>query len=412
MRLSAVHLSTLITCLWSLHASAASEPDAHPHQLQYKEEALLVDTLNHIRDRHLDEALQSIETLVELNPKFRLAQLVYGDLLLAKSQPIGEFGNLPLKARGRINELRDEARSRLRSHLSQPQQGTLPASMLRLSADQKRIIVVDLEMSRLYLFENDNGTPRLLANFYASIGKNGIAKQVEGDLKTPVGVYFISQRISGKELPDLYGAGALPIDYPNPWDHRLGRTGYGIWIHGVPSDTYSRAPRSSEGCVALANADFETLTPLIDIGKTPVILAEKVDWQAPFHIEQQRKELEDAIEKWRRDWESRNIARYAANYSQSFQAGKHDYANWVARKEAINKAKTQIEIQLTDLSIFSDPGEEGLVVVRFNQRYNSNNYSGDAYKRQYWKREGDGVWRIVYEGTDTISTPPLARNNQ
>jgi len=409
MRLSSIRLLILVSCLWSLHAGAASEPDTHPHQLQLQEEALLVDTLNHIRDRHMDEALQSIETLVELNPKFRLAQLVYGDLLLAKSQPIGEFGNFSLKARGRINELRDEARTRLRSHLSQPQQGTLPANLLRLSADQKRIIVVDLEMSRLYLFENDNGTPRLLSNFYASIGKNGTAKRVEGDLKTPVGVYFVSQHIPGEKLPDLYGAGAFPIDYPNPLDHRLGHTGYGIWIHGVPSDTYSRAPRSSEGCVALANADFESLIPFIDIGKTPVILSKKVNWQEPSVIEQQRKDLEKSIEKWRKDWESLNLSRYATNYSKSFKAGRRNYKSWMGRKEAVNKAKTHIQINLSDISIFSDPGEEGLVVVRFNQHYNSNNYSGEAGKRQYWKQEDDGVWRIIYEGPATSSSS-LARN--
>jgi len=409
MRLSSIRLSILVSCLWSLHAGAASEPDIHPHQLQLQEEALLVDTLNHIRDRHMDEALQSIEALVELNPKFRLAQLVYGDLLLAKSQPIGEFGNFSLKARGRINELRDEARTRLRSHLSQPQQGTLPASLLRLSADQKRIIVVDLEMSRLYLFENDNGTPRLLSNFYASIGKNGTAKRVEGDLKTPVGVYFVSQHIPGEKLPDLYGAGAFPIDYPNPWDHRLGHTGYGIWIHGVPSDTYSRAPRSSEGCIALANADFESLAPLIDIGKTPVILSKKVNWQEPSVIEQRRNDLEKSIEKWRKDWESLNLSRYATNYSKSFKAERRNYESWMGRKEVINKAKTHIQVDLSDISIFSDPGEEGLVVVRFNQHYNSNNYNSEAGKRQYWKHEGDGVWRIIYEGPATSSSS-LAKN--
>jgi len=409
MRPGLLHLFILISCLWSLHAGAASESNTHPHQLQLKEEALLFDTLDHIRDSRLDEALQSIETLVELNPKFHLAQLVYGDLLLAKSQPIGRFGNFSLKARGRINDLQDEARTRLRSHLSQPQQGTLPANLLRLSADQKRVIVVDLEMSRLYLFENNNGTPHLLSNFYVSIGKNGTAKRVEGDLKTPVGVYFVSRHILGKELPDLYGAGAFPIDYPNPWDHRLGHTGHGIWIHGVPSDTYSRAPRSSEGCIALANADFESLTPLIEIGKTPVILADKVDWQVPSIIEQQRKALENAIEKWRRDWESRNISQYAANYSKLFKAENRDYKSWIARKDAINKEKNQIRIQLSDISIFSDPGEKGLAVVRFNQRYSSNNYNGDAHKRQYWKQEEDGVWRIIYEGAAT-NTSHLARN--
>ncbi len=399
----------LISCLWSLQTEAAPKIGVHPQPIQLKEEALLVDTLNHIRDRHMDEALQSIETLVELNPNFRLAQLVYGDLLLAKSQPIGGFGNFSVETKGRIDELRDEARTRLRSHLSQPQQGTLPANLLRLSANQKRIIVVDLEMSRLYLFENNNGTPRLLSNFYVSIGKNGTAKQVEGDLKTPVGVYFISQHIPGEKLPDLYGAGAFPIDYPNPWDLRLGHTGYGIWIHGVPSNTYSRAPRSSEGCIALANADFESLIPLIDIEKTPVILAKKVDWQAPSIIEQQRKELEKSIEKWRKNWESRDILQYATNYSRLFKVGHHNYESWIAYKKVINKEKTQIKISLSNVSIFSDPGEDGLAVVRFNQNYSSNNYSGNAHKRLYWKQEDDGIWRIIYEGPAT-NTSSLARN--
>ena len=411
MRLNSILLLILISCFWPQFAAAASEQNKHPHQLQLKEEALLVDTLNHIRDRHMDAALDSIETLVELNPNFRLAQLVYGDLLLAKSQPIDEFGNLSVKARGRIDELRDEARTRLRSHLSQPQQGTLPANLLRLSSDQKRVIVVDLEMSRLYLFENNNGTPRLLLNFYASIGKNGTAKEVEGDLKTPVGVYFVSKHIPGKQLPDLYGAGAFPIDYPNPWDRRLGHTGHGIWIHGVPSNTYSRAPRSSEGCVALANADFESLIPLIDIGKTPVILAKKVNWQTPSIIDQQRKSLEQSIEKWRQDWESLNISQYASNYSKSFKTERRNYNSWVARKETINNTKTHIQIGLSDISIFSDPGEEGLVAVRFTQNYNSSNYNGAADKRQYWKYEEDGVWRIIYEGATTISaSSSVARN--
>lgn len=410
MRQNCICLAILISSLWSLHVGAAPKATPHPDQLLLKEEALLVDTLKHIRNSQLDEALQSIETLVELNPKFRLAQLVYGDLLLAKSQPIGEFGNLAVKTRGRINELRDEARTRLRSHLLQPLQGTLPANLLRLSSSQKRIIVVDMEMSRLYLFENHNGTPRLLSNFYASIGKNGTAKQVEGDRKTPIGVYFISRHIPGDELPDLYGAGALPIDYPNPWDRRLGHTGYGIWIHGVPSNIYSRAPRSSEGCIALANSDFESLIPLIDIGNTPVILAKKVDWQAPSIIEQQRVDLEQSIEKWRKDWESRNISQYAENYSKAFQTDSHSYERWISRKKAINLNKKHIEVKLSDISIFSDPGEENLVVVRFKQSYNSNNYNSETYKRQYWRQEDGGVWRIIYEGAATAAAS-LAKNS-
>ncbi|HEC15922.1 MAG TPA: hypothetical protein ENI99_05015 [Sedimenticola sp.] len=398
MRLAGIPL-LLLAGVWPLVAGAAAS-DATPGGGRPTEEALLVDTLNYIRGQRLDDALQSIETLVELNPKFRLAQLVYGDLLLAKSRPIGRFGNLPTGKRARIEELREEARSRLRGHLLQPRSGSLPGSLLRLAPSRKRAIVVDLEMSRLYLFENSDKGLHLLANYYASSGKNGAEKHLEGDRKTPVGVYFISQHIPGDRLPDLYGIGAFPIDYPNPWDRRLGRTGSGIWLHGVPSDTYSRAPRSSNGCVALANSDLEAITPFIEIGKTPVIIANKVEWQAPSAIQQQREDLERAIEKWRRDWESRDMEKYAAHYSRAFNNGKRDYAAWIAQKNRINKGKTKIEVALSQLSIFSDPGEAGLAVVSFQQEYNSNNFSSKADKRQYWRLEDDGVWRIVYEGFD------------
>jgi len=398
MKLRCSSLLLLAAIILPLGAGAAPNTPAHlKHNVS--EETLLIDTLNYIRDQRLDDALHSIEALVELNPKFRLAQLVYGDLLLAKSKPISEFGNLHLKKRGNINALRDEARSRLRGHLSTPLKGTLPASLLRLSSSQKQVVVVDLEMSRLYLFENKNNTLNLLANYYASSGKNGAIKLLEGDRKTPVGVYFVSQHIPGDKLPDLYGAGAFPIDYPNPWDHRLGRTGYGIWLHGVPSDTYSRTPRSSNGCVAMANADFEAITPLIEVGKTPVIIAKKINWQELSIIQKQRASLDRSIEKWRQDWESRNMGRYTTNYSQSFRTNKHNHGTWIERKNRLNKYKTHIKVTLSDISFFSDPAEEGLVVVKFQQRYNSNNYSGEVQKRQYWRHENDGVWRIVYEGS-------------
>src|SRR3546814_8483534 len=50
-----------------------------------------------------------------------------------------------------------------------------------------------------------------------------------------------------RKLPDFYGDGAYPLNYPNEWDKHEGRKGYGIWLHGTPSTTYSRPPRASDG---------------------------------------------------------------------------------------------------------------------------------------------------------------------
>src|SRR3989338_9263109 len=55
------------------------------------------------------------------------------------------------------------------------------------------------------------------------------------------------------------GVGALPLNYPNEYDKRLGRTGSGIWLHGVPSDSYARSPNSTDGCVVLANPELQTI---------------------------------------------------------------------------------------------------------------------------------------------------------
>ena len=51
------------------------------------------------------------------------------------------------------------------------------------------------------------------------------------------------------------------------------------------------------------------------------------------------------------------------------------------------------------MSAFAYPGERDLILVNFDQHYASSNFSNRSAKRQYWKREADGQWRIVYEGS-------------
>ena len=57
-----------------------------------------------------------------------------------------------------------------------------------------------------------------------------------------------------------------------------------------------------------------------------------------------------------------------------------------------------MRVGIDDLSAFAYPGEPSMAVVTFDQRYESDNYSGDSRKRQYWVEESEGNWRIVYEG--------------
>jgi len=346
---------------------------------------------------HLDLALTQVDALLKAKPNFRLAYLIKGDLLLARGRELKNFGDEPPGSNERLDNLRAEALARLYAYRYQPSPDQVPRYLLELRPDQRYAIVVDNKRSRLYLYKNVNGRPRFVADYYVSTGKRDGEKMREGDEKTPIGVYHVTASLPRNKLADIYGSGAFPISYPNEWDRRHGRNGHGIWLHGTPSDTYSRAPRASNGCVVLANADLDALSNKLQVGLTPVIISENIEWLSLDEWHAQRKALNAEIEHWRRDWESRDTDRYLSHYSKKFSTGHEDYAEWARHKRLVNRSKTWIKVKLSNFSMFRNPGKDELVMVTFDQDYRSNNLSNKMEKRQYWIKEG-GKWRIIYEG--------------
>lgn len=342
-------------------------------------------------------ALERTEALIAEHPNFRLAHLIRGDLLLARARPLETFGNVPKTVpRDKVEDLRAEALSRLQALRDRPGGDSLPRYVLQLQPEQRHAVVVDSKRSRLYLYQNANGRPQLVSDYYVTLGKNGIEKTREGDQKTPIGVYHVTANLPRQKLTDFYGAGAWPINYPNAWDRRQGRNGHGIWLHGTPSDTYSRPPRASDGCIVLANADIESLGRSLQVGLTPVIIAEEVEWVSADALEAERKSLAAALEAWRADWESLDTARYLRHYSAGFHSGEQDFAAWSEHKRKVNAGKSWVKVGLSRVTMLQYPRER-FVVVSFEQDYRSSNLSNAMRKRQYWAKEG-AQWKILYEG--------------
>jgi murein L,D-transpeptidase YafK len=235
-----------------------------------------------------------------------------------------------------------------------------------------------------------------VADFYVTIGKAGAGKQREGDNRTPVGIYAVTGFKSASELGDFYGSGAFTLSYPNEWDTRQGRNGHGIWIHGSPSDTYSRAPRASEGCVVLANDDLMRLGRYIQPGKTPVIIASQIEWLDQTALDARRNELATTLDQWRQDWESRDTARLLRHYSAGFRNGTQPLAEFAATKQKVNAGKSWIKIGLSDVSLMAYPERPDFALVNFVQNYQSNNLNDRTAKRQFWSRE-NGRWKIIHE---------------
>jgi len=360
-------------------------------------EAMLVRAMLDIGERRFSSALEQIDNLLASNPNFRLAQLVRGDLLLARSRPINSIGNASGGPSEQVNGLREEARARLMRYQIENPGELAPRYLLQLPQKQKYALVLDSAKSTLFVFENTGGAARYVADYYVSIGKNGLEKLREGDKRTPIGVYHVVSQLPREKLTDFYGSGAFPINYPNEWDRVRGRDGYGIWLHGTPRDTYSRPPRASDGCIVLANADLEALARKLQIGSTPVVIADTLDWASPGEVEALRTGLLTAIEHWRRDWESRDTETYLRHYARKFSSNGMTLAQWSAQKRQVNASKTWIKVQLSDVSLLLYPGKEQIAVTTFEQDYGSSNLSNRMKKRQYWIKEG-GKWRIVYEG--------------
>lgn len=350
------------------------------------------------------DALVKAENLVRDFPHFQLGQLVYADLLQAQYKPVAVLGSAPeaitRAAPGVLSELRAESRLRVQALKQKIPAGSVPDIVNNIGSMHRHLIFVDSGKGRLYLFESQPGSMRLVKDYYISVGRAGVSKRVEGDLRTPLGVYFIRSRLNGKNLDDLYGWGALPIDYPNPLDRRLGRTGSGIWLHGTPSRQYSRAPRATEGCVAIANPHMREIMATVATRSTPVIIASSISWVR----QQQAQAAPDNafLAHWLR-WRS------AVNSGKL--NGVLPYYDFSGENRRAAAVKKQLEKRLKtrrgvlsgadDVSILQSRDAEGreLVVVSYRQSTASGRPGGAM--RQYWLRQagssGKAEWKIFDE---------------
>lgn len=362
-------------------------------------EAALVRALETLREGGIQAALREMDIVLEKNPNFQLGHLIKGDLLMAKSgAPLAFTGT---KAQPElVASLQQEARARLTRYFDGPPIGYLPTALIQLAPAQRFVFLMDSDKSRLYVFKNIDGAPRLVTDFYISSGKKGVEKEREGDQKTPIGVYHITSALPKEKLSDFYGPGAFPLNFPNEWDKHLGKTGSGIWIHGTPSSTYSRPPRASDGCVVLTNDDFAAISKFVDPSITPIVIASKLEWKSPEQWIDAKNTFTDALNKWQSDWESMNVDNYLANYSPQFETDGKGFQDWALHKRRVGADKNFIKIVISNLSVLEYPlpsTAPPLMMVTFDQNYQSNNVSSQMKKRQYWQLE-NGQWKIIYEG--------------
>jgi murein L,D-transpeptidase YafK len=385
MKLSRIIGSLVIAFTVGGHAVAES---------RYERE--VITSVDNLKNADFSYSLKSLEDLVDRYPNSKLGYLVMGDLLAARAGSmdlVERYADDQLQLAG----LRDELYYRWQTQTgnSPAARGLVPANLIASAPTEHYVLAADASQSRLYVFENTGTSYRLIKDYFMTIGKEGMGKNKEGDLRTPEGVYFVTSYLRGEGLPERYGPGAFPINYPNEFDKKLNRTGYGIWIHGTEPENYNRVPLASDGCLSLSNDEFLDIQQFISVdGSTPVIISSGFNWIKPDQKDVLSQPAYTVLEQWQKDWESMDTEKFLSHYSPG---QLENYEAFAARKYRVNKLKRYIEIDLNNVSIYSYPGIENMMVVSFDQEYRSNNHHSVTQKRQYWLRKA-GKWQIIYEG--------------
>jgi hypothetical protein len=230
-----------------------------------------------------------------------------------------------------------------------------------------------------------------------SIGQAGAGKEKAWDRKTPLGIYFITERLDTSNLHEKYGVAAFPLDYPNAWDRINNRTGYGIWIHGVDQHKPKRPPLDTDGCLSLPNEELlrlaDRLTPLV----TPVIVARHLDWSTSSDLNALRIEFHVALDTWRRSQEQGDLMSYLSLYADDFFYHDMDRDAWSSYRLGVFEARRLAGVKLHDVMLAADPEVPDLYLSRFTQILETDSGPVSTTKRLYWRRNDHNVWRIVAE---------------
>ncbi len=281
-----------------------------------------------------------------------------------------------------------------RAHADVSKEPDWPAFLVAVPPTLETILVADTSDARLYAYRLDPDGGLEASEHYMSIGQHGTGKQRAGDRRTPLGVYFITGQLDTERLHEKYGITAFPMDYPNVLDRQAGRSGDGIWLHGVERGGGQRPERDTDGCLALPNADLAELSSAITPNETPVVIAASMRYAPREGRAELAAEFEQRLLAWQEAQARRDVLAYAKLYAEDFRYRGLDREAWLGFRARQLDANAGGNFGIADILVIEDPVNSGLYISRF--RLVPDGAAGRS-KRLYWRRGADGLMRIVAE---------------
>ena len=257
---------------------------------------------------------------------------------------------------------------------------------LILGTPDQMILLADKSGCSLGVYQYDQLQKQFqqVKSYPCESGKRTGDKKIEGDERTPTGVYTLKNAWTGATLQSkygsyakVYGSGAFEMNYPNYLDrYLLNNNGSGIWLHG----TIEKLPKATRGCISLGNDNLLDIGQYISLKQTKIVVADTVEMVSNQEMQETRKKLLDFIESWQSAWESDDVDFYLQHYSDKFKNAKFDMEHWKVYKKRVNQKNKNRRIKISEVSILK---AKNIFHIQFKQDYQSSHINQVGYKMLY-----------------------------
>ena len=239
------------------------------------------------------------------------------------------------------------------------------------------VMICQKDMKDIILYDTKNKKKLFSSSVF--IGEKSGDKKVEGDLKTPVGAYELTNKLTN--IDPFYGPLALTTNYPNIFDKANGKTGHGIWIHGLPEK--EKRNKFTKGCIALENDRLQTLSNSINYKNSILVISEgKFNNGSKEDI----VSILSSIFQWRKAWKANDLKTYISFYDNNFKKSNgQTLKKFKEHKKRIFAKKEKKTIKFTNINVIPYPNNLGknLYKVIMDEEYRTKNYQFIGKKELY-----------------------------
>jgi len=278
-----------------------------------------------------------------------------------------------------------------------------PSNFLYISPGfSKNLIIVEKTKLKVHVYEVDGENIKKINSFPMAYGKTPGDKKIEGDKRTPEGIYFMKKFHNSESLikrfgdyGKIYGAGAFTLDYPNPIDFYNKKTGNGIWLHSTDDEARISKGLDSRGCIVVNDKNLKQIANYINVNNgTPIIVVQDLNYIDKESQKILNKKIKSTIDTWALGWKEKDIKKYISAYHPNFKS-KGKNLKWFKnyKKNVFGNTKDII----LKLSNFSALQFEDYAVVTIDQYYESNLVKDKGLKTIYLKRDSFNEWKIISE---------------